>query len=325
MKPIMMHGHERSITQIKYNQQGDLLFSSAKDHHPNVWFSLNGERLGTYDGHCGAVWCLDPKWDTTSLVTGAADNSVRLWDIGTGKQTGMIDTKSAVRTCNFSYSGKLVCYTTDKQMGHPCEINVVDVANFSNDCEPDLKLSIPPNGPKVTSMLWSGLDDTLLTGHDNGDIVQWDLKTSKKVQLVSTHGKSISDMQHNVDRTMFISSSKDNTARLWDADSLECHKEYKTERPVNSASISPLYDHVVLGGGQEAMDVTTTSTRVGKFDARFFHMIFEEEFGRVKGHFGPINSVMFHPDGKGYASGGEDGYIRVHQFDQDYMEFNLDC
>ena len=46
------------------------VYSCAKDHHPNVWYSLNGERLGTYDGHCGAVWCLDPKWDTTSLITG---------------------------------------------------------------------------------------------------------------------------------------------------------------------------------------------------------------------------------------------------------------
>ena len=58
---------------------------------------------------------------------------------------------------------------------------------------------------------------------------------------------------------------------------------------------------MVLGGGQEAMDVTTTSTRIGKFDARFFHLIFEEEFGRIKGHFGPINSAAFHPDGKGYV------------------------
>ena len=51
MKPISLHGHERSITQIIYNREGDLLFSSAKDQNPNVWYSINGERLGTYDGH----------------------------------------------------------------------------------------------------------------------------------------------------------------------------------------------------------------------------------------------------------------------------------
>lgn len=54
----------------------------------------------------------------------------------------------------------------------------------------------------------------------------------------------------------------------------------------------------MLGGGQEAMDVTTTSKQSGQFEARFFHMVFEEEFGRVKGHFGPINSLAFHPSGE---------------------------
>jgi len=72
------------------------------------------------------------------------------------------------------------------------------------------------------------------------------------------------------------------------------------------------------------MDVTTTSTRIGKFDARFFHLVFEEEFARVKGHFGPINSVAFHPDGKSFSTGGEDGYIRVHVFDNVYFDFNFD-
>lgn len=51
MKPISLHGHEKSITQICYNREGDLLFSCAKDRHPTVWYSVNGERLGTYDGH----------------------------------------------------------------------------------------------------------------------------------------------------------------------------------------------------------------------------------------------------------------------------------
>merc|ERR1719356_330595 len=147
---------------------------------------------------------------------------------------------------------------------------------------------------------------------------------SDKRNMKTTHEKYITDLQASEDRTMFISASKDTTAKLWDMDQLENKKTYKTERPVNSAAISPNKDHVVLGGGQEAMDVTTSSTRIGKFDARFFHMVFEEEFARVKGHFGPINSIQFRPDGRGYASGGEDGYVRVHVFDDAYFDFKFD-
>ena len=228
------------------------------------------------------MWCLDPKWDTSHLVTGAADNTVRLWDIQTGQEISKIETKSAVRTVNFSFSGNMVCYTTDKQMGYPCEINVVDARTFNPE-EPVFKVAIPANGPKVTSMLWGGLDDLLLTGHDNGDLVQWDVKTQKKLNIKSDHMKTIMDMQPSKDGSMFVTASKDHTSMLFDSDTLEKMKTYTTERPVNSASLSPLYDHVVLGGGQDAMDVTTTSTKVGKFESRLFHTIFEEEFGRVKG------------------------------------------
>ena len=44
-----------------------------------------------------------------------------------------------------------------------------------------------------------------------------------------------------------------------------------------------------------------------------------EELGRVKGHFGPINTVSFSPDGKQYVSGGEDGFVRLHDLDPDYF------
>lgn len=50
-------------------------------------------------------------------------------------------------------------------------------------------------------------------------------------------------------------------------------------------------------------------------------MVYGEEIGRVKGHFGPINTLAFYPNGKGYASGGEDGYVRLHHFDPSYFEF----
>lgn len=61
---------------------------------------------------------------------------------------------------------------------------------------------------------------------------------------VDDHHATINDMQASKDGTMFITASKDNTSKLFDIDSLEVLKTYKTERPVNSAAISPNYEHV---------------------------------------------------------------------------------
>lgn len=324
MKPISLLGHERSITQIKYNREGDLLFSAAKDVNPTVWYSINGERLGTFEGHGGAVWCIDVNWDTTKVLTGAADSTCRLWDTQTGKELATFETGSAVRTCGFNYSGHSVMFTTDKTMGRSCEIFFYDTRDQSQieNNSPYMKIASPES--KVTSATWSNLDKELISGHDNGALCLWDLKSGSLLEEVVEHRKGVNDIQLNKTGQLFITASKDTTSKLFNATTLEHLKTYKTDRPVNSASISPLKDHVCLGGGQEAMDVTTTSTRIGKFDSRFFHLVFEEEFARFKGHFGPINSVAFHPDGKSLSTGGEDGFVKINYFDSQYFEFEFE-
>ncbi len=74
-------------------------------------------------------------------------------------------------------------------------------------------------------------------------------------------------------------------------------KTFVTETPLNSACITPARPYVIVGGGQDAMSVTTTSTRSGKFETRFWHRVFEEEVGRVKGHLWVVLK-----DGAGRAS-----------------------
>lgn len=319
MRPLMLHGHERAITQIKYNKDGDLLFSVAKDNKPTVWFSANGERLGTYNGHGGAVWCIDVNNDTSRVLTGSADNTARLWDCETGKELSSFSTGSAVRACGFSHNGKYLMYSTDAAMGLDCEIVLYDVRQTD---APIRKTLVKPS--KVTAAVWGPFDQYVITGHEDGSISQLDLNDAEVIHSVTKQKALISDVQLSKDHTMFIAASKDTTAKLFDSEKLDLIKTYLTDRPVNSAAVSPLRDHVVLGGGQEAMEVTTTTTKAGKFDARFYHLVFEEEIGRVKGHFGPINSLAFHPDGKSYSSGGEDGYVRVHSFDPAYFEFDFE-
>uniref|UniRef100_A0A8C6PKH4 Serine-threonine kinase receptor-associated protein n=1 Tax=Nothobranchius furzeri TaxID=105023 RepID=A0A8C6PKH4_NOTFU len=207
---------------------------------------------------------------------------------------------------------------------HKCFALVKDVKVFVSTEDNQPYLSIPCSEHKITSAVWGPLGEFVIAGHENGEINQFSAKSGDILKKIKEHTKQINDIQSSVDNTMFITASKDNTAKLFDSTSLDHIKTFRTERPVNSAAISPIMDHVVMGGGQEAMEVTTTSTRIGKFEARFFHAAYEEEFGRVKGHFGPINCVAFHPDGKSYSSGGEDGYVRIHYFDPQYFDFELE-
>lgn len=34
------------------------MFTAAKDQIPTLWYAKTGERIGTYQGHQGAVWDL---------------------------------------------------------------------------------------------------------------------------------------------------------------------------------------------------------------------------------------------------------------------------
>jgi len=321
MRPILLQGHERSLTQIKYNAEGDLLFTCSKDHIINVWFSHNGERLGTYEGNNGSVWTVDVDSQSKYLISGAADNTLRLWEVATGKQLFKWEFPTAVKRVAWSEDDRLILAVTEQRMGYQGAIRVFEINREDPTDQDEIPLSeFNPIGSKATVASFSYTSDLILAGHESGKIAVFDIKTGEEVLTNQrAHMESVTDLQLSKDRSYFITSSKDKTAKIHDTKTLDVLKTFATEGPLNSASITPLRPYVIVGGGQEAMNVTTTSSRQGKFEARFWHKIFEEEVGRVKGHFGPINTIAVHPSGKSYASGGEDGFVRVHHFDDSYF------
>jgi translation initiation factor 3 subunit I len=63
-------------------------------------------------------------------------------------------------------------------MGQDCELSIVDVRTMDsslNDAESILKL--PMKQSKITSMLWF-LDETIITGHENGQVSIYDTRVS---------------------------------------------------------------------------------------------------------------------------------------------------
>ena len=85
--------------------------------------------------------------------------------------------------------------------------------------------------------------------------------------------------------------------QLYDSKTLRCSKVFNTDRELNTAVISPVYPHIICGGGQEASQVTTSISKTGKFEALFYHLVYAEPLGSVRGHFGPLRTVDITPDG----------------------------
>lgn len=299
-----MKGHERALTMIKYNRDGDLLFTVAKDHVPSVWYADNGEHIGTYTGHTGAVWCIAVNESSTLLLTGSADNSARLWDVASGETLVVYKHPAPVRAVNFSLGDDKFLTALDNIMGNKPVISIYELP-------PNVRQSKGAEGPapllqfvghegKINRAIWGALNKTIISCSDDTTIRVHNSLTGELLRRVDAHANKVVDIQFAWDYSFLISASKDGSAKLWDPESFECLKTYETDRPLNSAHISPLKDcpYVIVGGGQDAMSVTTTSSKMGKLDAVFFHLVFEDELGSVKGHFGPINTLQIAPHGR---------------------------
>jgi len=279
--------------------------------------------LGTYDGHNGAVWTIDVDSQSRFFVSGSADNTLKLWSVQTGKCLYTWEFPTAVKRVAFSEDDENIVCITEQRMGHQGAIRVFrlnrDGDGTNQSKEPASFFN--PIGSKAVVCAFTRNINIVVTGHESGKVALFDVKTGEEIENNErAHMDLITDLQLSPDRTYFITSSKDKTARLHDTKNLMVLKTYSTETPLNSAAIAPLKPYILLGGGQDAMSVTTTSLRQGKFETRFWHKVLEEEVGRVKGHFGPVNTIAVSPKGNCYASGGEDGFVRVHHFDESYFK-----
>lgn len=327
MRPILLKGHERPLTQVKFNREGDLIFSSAKDYQVCLWYSANGERLGTYDGHKGSVWSVDIDSTSNYLITASADFSGKLWKAETGECIHTWNFEAPVKRVEYSPDCKSVLFITDHVMGKQGKIQVfnIDFTKPEQDSQPILEIvNEGDSSSKPTTATWSYAGKHIIAGHADGSISKYDSNTGEQLDHSTPFKKTVTDIQTSSDRTYFVASSKDQTAKLFDIDSWKLLKEYESESPVNAACITPVKDYIILGGGQDARDVTTTTGGEGKFDAKIFHKIFQDVIGRVKGHFGPLNCLAIHPEGTSYVSGGEDGFIRLHHLPKSYFEFQYE-
>lgn len=183
-----------------------------------------------------------------------------------------------------------------------------------------------PDDIVYTMAVWGPKNENIIISTKLGKVLCYDLMSKQVVNEVQAHNDEIFTLEMTYDFTMLMSGSRDGTAKLLHPEDFKTIREFNYGKPCRSASISPLFDsdvhqkfHCVLAGGQEARDVTTTDASSGGFEMKMFNIIFGDKLVEVHGHFGPVHSTSFSPDGFAFASGAEDGYVHYHRMPPEYF------
>jgi translation initiation factor 3 subunit I len=206
-----------------------------------------------------------------------------------------------------------------KSSGTPATVQIYGLEGADTVAAEPLR-SIPVPGCNLTCVLWSALNASVIVAGDDGYLRELDFDDEKELRRVQLHSKAINSIAFSKDRTMIITASADMSAKLIDAKTFEVIKTFTSDRPLNGASISSIQNHVIVAGGQDALDVMHTSAKQGRFEVDFWHVVYEEKLASVAGHFGPVNALSFSPNGKMFASGSEDGFVRLHHVDATYLK-----
>lgn len=322
MKRKYLCGHNRPLTHVSTNYDGDLLFTTGKDNKFILWKVEDGTQLGLYDCS-GAIYNSDVTYDSRRIACSSASSQIYIFDVYTGDPISIISENGPVRFVEFNKNpmnqNKLIVVHERLSADQQRCVKLYDLRSNSIIWEEEIE-------SRCSQARWCLFDKQILCAHETGEIIVRDAESGEIVEKFQAHEKDVTNIAFNKDRNIMLSSSVDGTAVLRDTINFQIINEYKTDRPLNTCDISPLFqnkdtpkNHIILAGGQAAEYVTTTGSGEGKFETLLYDIIHSNELGSIKGHFGPVHSITFLPHGDGFVSGGEDGFARIYHFDNDYF------
>jgi len=151
------------------------------------------------------------------LVSGSADNTMKLWDVKTGKCLYTWEFPTAIKRVAFSDDDHLLACITEQRMGYQGAIRIFQLNRSGNGTDQNKEpVSIfHPIESKATVLAFSASSDQLVTGHEAGKLTLYNLKTGDEiVSNKRAHREVVTDIQMSPDRSYFITSSKDKSAKV---------------------------------------------------------------------------------------------------------------
>jgi WD40 repeat protein len=225
--------------------------------------------------------------DGKTLASGSRDNTIKLWDVTTGKAIRTLKGHSdSVWSVSFSADGKTLASGSADETIKLWDVTTGKEIN-----------TLQGHSYGVNSVSFSADGKTLASGSADETIKLWDVSTGKEIHTLQGHSNPILSVSFSRDGKTLASGSFDKTIKLWDVSTgKEIHTLQGHSYEVFSVSFSP--DGKTLASGSWDKTIKIWDVTTGK------------EINTLQGHSNPVLSVSFSRDGKTLA-GSDDNTIKI--------------
>lgn len=263
---------------------------------------ITGDWIGSFQGHKGAVWGACISSDAALAATAGADFTARIWNAINGTCTAVLPQRHICKSVAFSDDS-----TRLLTAGNTDAINIYDVAT-GND-SPLSMLAGNDAGVKRTVKFARYANqgtDVVISASSNPSekkvLSVWDTRTGNIEHAVDL-GATAKSGELSSDGTLLSVTCDDASVSVFDLVKMERIRRFNIPEASESASVRfPAMD-LVTTGGQDLI--------VRKFEVVSPESEELTEMESNRGHHGPVWVLRFAPDGETYASGSDDGTIRI--------------
>ncbi|MEY4766468.1 MAG: hypothetical protein RI907_3141 [Pseudomonadota bacterium] len=310
--------HGDDVNAVAWHPDGRTLacVMDAKDIQVAMWDAATGQRLAPFLGHEHGIYALAFNPDGTELVTAAEDGTCRIWDVATRQQRAVLSHPGDPETVDWSPRGDYIASGCDDGVLRVWDARTGQLAMTGEEAHAAVRLVMfSPDGSQLLAGSYEGMlrvyaFPSMRVERELQGPMQWERAAAfladgdlavgsfggrpmvhraggEVLGTVATFGLNSVSAQ---DSEIVVGRDDGAVLSLLDGRLLHRHPSI-----VNTVVLGP--DHLLASG-----------------DYRGHLRLYDRQQGRVVAwqHLdsGPINTIVFHPDGQRLFTAGYDGVIR---------------